>query len=172
MAEPLTDLESHHIEGYARAAIEAGEDGRFDVPLISHVVGNLWTGGCIEGMRLGADFRNVISLYPWERYELAPGTRRIEVRIHDVAELPDLVVLEDLADLAVRLLDEGKLLIHCQAGLNRSALLSALVLRRLGYSSHEAIDLLRRQRCGVVLCNRTFEQYLISLDDGPPGSGE
>lgn len=165
MGEQLTDLESHHIEGYARAAVEAGQDGRFDVPLISQIEGNLWTGGCIDGARLADDFRNVISLYPWERYEVGPDTRRIEVRLQDVAEMPEIEVLEELADRAVTLLDEGKLLIHCQAGLNRSSLLAALVLRRLGHTSAEAIALLRERRCPVVLCNQTFERYLLDLDE-------
>jgi len=170
MGDRLTDLESHHIEGYARAAVEAGEDGRFDVPLISHIEGNLWTGGCIDGAVLSDDFRNVISLYPWERFQLGPRTRRIEVRLYDAAEMPDPDVLEDLADRAVSLLDEGKLLIHCQAGLNRSSLLAALVLRRLGHTSAEAIALLRERRCPVVLCNQTFERYLLELDEQPQAS--
>jgi hypothetical protein len=49
--------------------------------------------------------------------------------------------------------------------LNRSGLLSALVLRKMGYTSKEAIQKLRDARSPMLLCNQTFENYLLSLDD-------
>lgn len=161
----LADFESHHIQGYARAALERGVDGAFDVPLISHIEGNLWMGGCVNGVALGDDFVHVISLYPWERYSISPSTSRSEVRLYDSADMPDVDALDEIADAAIGWMERGKLLIHCQAGLNRSGLVTALVLRRLGYTSAAAIALLRERRCSVVLCNETFERFLLSLDE-------
>lgn len=156
-----TDFTSHHIEGYARAD---AQQRHFSVPLVSHIAGDLWTGGC-KRVRLGDDFRFVFSLYPWEQYILGPDTERIEIEMYDHGSMPDLEVLDSVAEQVVDRLHEGhKTLVHCQAGLNRSGLVAALALTKMGYTAREAIDLLREKRSPVVLCNSTFEQWLLSLD--------
>lgn len=159
------DFESHHIEGYARAAIEAGKDGRFSVDLISHVDGNLWQGGCINGVRLPDDFEFVVSLYPWEKYELGDRTTRIELKLYDAGEIPDERQLLDLARIVNALRLKGKTLVHCQAGLNRSGLVCALALVEGGMEPATAIALLREKRCDAVLCNAVFEQWLLTRID-------
>ncbi|NBW73257.1 MAG: hypothetical protein EBR26_02460 [Microbacteriaceae bacterium] len=58
-----------------------------------------------------------------------------------------------------------KVLIRCQAGLNRSGLIMALVLIREGYSPNEAIELIRDKRCESALCNDKFVSYLQHLAD-------
>jgi len=55
-----------------------------------------------------------------------------------------------------------RVLIRCQAGVNRSGLVSALVLMLEGYAADGAIALLRRQRGSVVLSNRHFEKWLLT----------
>jgi hypothetical protein len=158
------DWSSHHIEGIARAAEEAGKDGRFRCPLISHIEGNLWMGGCIDGIRLPDEFANVLSLYPWEQYEIGPDTIRYELRLYDAAEMPAQDEVNEAVKLGLSMVRDGQTLIHCQAGLNRSGLVSALILRDLGHTSEGAIALLRSKRHPVVLCNETFETYLLGLD--------
>lgn len=161
----IADWQNHHIEGYARAAIEAGKDGAFSAPLISHIEDNLYVGGCINGVRLDDDWQTVVSLYKWERYALGPNTQRYEVTMYDAGEVPDIEQLHQLADTVVAaLLVGGKVLVHCQAGLNRSNLVAALALIKLGRTPSEAIGLLREKRSPVVLCNQAFEQWLLSLD--------
>ena len=54
-----------------------------------------------------------------------------------------------------------RVLIRCQAGLNRSGLVMALVLIREGYSPVEAIDLIRAQRGSDAMCNHIFERWLL-----------
>lgn len=158
----VADLASHHIEGYAHAALAQGQDGHFDVPLISHVRDGLWQGGCIDGVRLPDDFDFVLSLYPWERYALGTGTVRIEVEMYDSPD-QGFEQVDALADgVVARLADGEKVLVHCQAGLNRSGLLAATVLIKQGLSPADAINLLRGQRSPVVLCNLAFEQWLRS----------
>lgn len=56
-----------------------------------------------------------------------------------------------------------RVLIRCQAGLNRSGLVMALVLMREGYSAEEAICLIRDKRSQYALFNSTFEKWLLSL---------
>lgn len=55
-----------------------------------------------------------------------------------------------------------RVLIRCQAGVNRSGLVSALVLMVEGYTADEAIALLRCRRSAVVLSNRHFERWLLT----------
>lgn len=151
------DLESHHIEG--RVA-----DGRaVSVPLISHISGPLWMGGCVDGVELPHDFAFVISLYPWEQYKLGPRTAREEYRLYDRGSVPEWDQLEPIVRQTIACLRVGKTLVHCQAGLNRSGLISALAItlgskRREGMAA--SIDLLRNQRSEMVLCNSVFEAWL------------
>lgn len=159
----VADWQSHHIEGYARAAMEAGKDGRFSAPLISHIEDNLYVGGCIDGVRLDDDWQSVVSLYRWERYTLGPDTVRVEVEMYDSADVVPAEQLHEIADHVVSELERGgKVLVHCQAGLNRSNLITALALMKRGRSAREAIDLLREKRSPVVLCNEAFEAWLLS----------
>jgi hypothetical protein len=157
------DWRTHHIEGYARAAMEAGKDGHFNAPLISHIEDNLYVGGCIGGVVLEDDWQTVVSLYKWERYTLGPNTERTEVTMYDAGEVPPEWQLHELADVVVAALAQGgKVLVHCQAGLNRSNLIAALALIKMGRTPTEAIDLLRAKRSPVVLCNEAFERWLLS----------
>lgn len=158
------DFESHHIEGYARAAMEAGKNGRFKCPLISHIQGNLYVGGCIDGVRLGDDFKHVVSLYKWERYALGPDTERTEVEMYDAGEIPDEGQLYELAHHVNACLKDGKTLVHCQAGLNRSNLVTALSMIVAGTEPTEAIARLREKRHEVVLCNEAFETWLLAQE--------
>lgn len=141
--------------------MERGEDGYFKAPLISHIVGNLYVGGCINKVALDPDFAHVVSLYKWEKYALGPDTKRIEVEMYDSSDEPDPDQVDWIAEYVVNALDDGKTLVHCQAGLNRSNLISAASLVRMGMSPRKAIDLLREKRSPMVLCNETFERFLI-----------
>lgn len=60
--------------------------------------------------------------------------------------------------------DGNRVLIRCQAGLNRSSLVTALVLIREGYSAEEAITLIRMKRNPNCLFNKEFEKFLLDLD--------
>ena len=53
-----------------------------------------------------------------------------------------------------------RVLIRCQAGVNRSGLVTAIVLMLQGMSADEAISLLRERRSPLVLNNPDFERFL------------
>lgn len=164
------DFQNHYIEGFARAEQEklgkTNRDGYFKCPLISEVMPNLWQGGCRDLVHLPKDFRFVFSLYPWEQYTLGADTIRHEVKLLDAAVIPDEAQLHQIAaDINVcRVI--GKTLVHCQAGLNRSGLLTGLALIKGGMNPAEAIKLLRDSRSPMVLCNETFEKWLLALEEG------
>jgi len=163
-----TDMDKEYVHGFAAADPTQRE---FRAPLISQIHGDLWMGGCKDGVRLPDDFQSVISLYPWERYHLGPNTVRVEYKLRDIGELPDVDGLQEIATLILTSLSaRGKTLVHCQAGLNRSGLVTALAIKQKGGftdlpigTMDEAIDLLRTRRSPMVLCNPVFEAYLRSL---------
>lgn len=73
---------------------------------------------------------------------------------------------EELADLVAdthrRVVKGQVVLVRCQAGINRSGLVTALVLMRLGHTAQEAIDLIRSKRSQVCLANKDFVRFLHS----------
>jgi protein-tyrosine phosphatase len=73
--------------------------------------------------------------------------------------------LFDIVRLAHADWKRGKrVLIRCQAGWNRSGLITALVLIREGMGAREAIDLIRKTRSEWALCNKSFEKFLLEQD--------
>ena len=58
-----------------------------------------------------------------------------------------------------------KVLVRCQAGINRSGLVTALVLIRDGYAPADAIRLIRDNRCEAALSNSRFEKWLLEKAD-------
>lgn len=157
------------IDGYARAAQERGwKNSYFKAPLISHVEGNLWQGGCSHGIVLPDTIKYVVSLYKWEQYALKHHQERYEVTMYDAGEIPDVEQLDFLANQVniYRDRSDGDVLVHCQAGLNRSGLVAALSLVKRGMAAGDAINLLRESRSPMVLCNEHFESWLIAGDYG------
>ena len=133
----------------------------FDVPFISQITGTLWQGGCQQGLRLPAHIKNVISLYPWEKYTVKHELDSVtSVRLYDDLIGPDRDQMIALAQWINVCRKKGDTLVHCQAGLNRSGLLTGLALVLDGYTPDDAINLLRETRSPAVLCNPVFEQWL------------
>lgn len=108
-------------------------------------------------------FDLVVTLYadaqpaPWGVREYRFGFPDGQISINDAREAIEL------AHLAHRAWSQGRtVLIRCQAGVNRSGLVSALVLMIEGYEATEAIALLRQRRSPVVLSNGHFEDWLLT----------
>lgn len=158
MSEHLADLTSHRIEG-----ITIMGNTPFSVPLITYVgqYGNakLYQGGCRNGVPV--DFDVVLSLYPWERFDVPDTTVRMELPLYDsLGEIPD-AYLDWAADQIWFFLQRGQdVLVHCQAGLNRSSLVVAhYLMRHEGATADEAIAIVRK-RSEACLCNPDFEAWL------------
>jgi protein-tyrosine phosphatase len=152
-ADPFT----HWIDGIAHMG-----NTPFSMPIITHVTGNLWHGGYVDNLDLGDRFDTIVSLYPWEKYPTKGDT--VQVTMYDSTEV-DGGSVEDAALFVVGLLAKGqKVLVHCQAGLNRSSLVVARALMYMGQSADEAIAMLREKRSPAVLCNETFEKWLRSRE--------
>ncbi len=60
-----------------------------------------------------------------------------------------------------RWLDGAQVMIRCQAGMNRSGLVTALVLIQAGLTPAQAVSLIRRQRGSACLFNTHFVTWLV-----------
>lgn len=140
----------------------------FDVPFISHVMDNLWQGGCQNGLALPEEIKHVVSLYKWERYAVSHELLSFtEVTAYDSDGADSLGGMSErqVLNLAAKVNEcrkEAPTLVHCQAGLNRSSLIAAtaLVLNGDVDTGAEAVNLLRKQRSPAVLSNQAFESWL------------
>lgn len=139
----------------------------FDVPFMNEIIPGLWQGGCQNGLQLPHFIKHVVSLYPWEQYQVKHEIDSyLTVRVYD-SEAQDTSQLDSVAQWVADLLKDGKpILVHCQAGLNRSSYVVAKALLLAGKveTGQEAINLLRENRSPACLCNPTFEEAILAND--------
>lgn len=174
-----TTTTSANSEDRAAEILASLEAPRYEVnyptELWSEILPGLWQGGTDDydvvhygtsKPGVGAeDFDFVATMYAsanpvdWFVREMRFGFYDHDMKDFNTDDLYDLVVI------AHRQWKSGnRVLIRCQAGLNRSGLVMALVLIREGYTAAEAIHLIRSQRGQAALCNRTFEQWLLETN--------
>lgn len=146
-------------------------DGKpFTVPLITRVGPTLWQGGFAENIDLGKNFDLVVSLYPWGKYK---GTHVLhEYKMYDGAEVDAQTVNEASEGILAALRLGDRVFVHCQAGLNRSALVTANVLVKNGGQPAEVIKYLRDIRSPEVLFNEAFVKWLLNQPTLSPSTGE
>lgn len=101
-------------------------------------------------------------------YAIPPHVIYVRAMFEDsTTHIPDRAWLESIADTVLALSRLGPVLVHCQAGLNRSGIVVALALMRDGMSSNEAVALIRRQRDATCLCNSSFVAWLARYSAVP-----
>lgn len=139
----------------------------FDAPFISQITDNLWQGGCERGLVLPEFIDHVVSLYPWEAYTINHKLESsLTVRMYDDLAGPDREQVEALARWVNVCRKTGTVLVHCQAGLNRSGLIAAAALMlSAGCSADLAISMVRRARSDAVLCNPSFSEWLHDWEE-------
>ena len=138
----------------------------FDVPFISEIAENLWQGGCRRGLILPRFIEHVVSLYPWQAYKLKHELDScLSVQMYDSEDQPAGQV-GLLAAWVNSCRESGPVLVHCEAGLNRSSLVAARALMLGGMTADEAIGLIREKRSPACLCNPAFEAHLRGIGAG------
>jgi hypothetical protein len=167
---PPTSLDEQE-DIYARPDYGQGHLGE---PLWSEILPGLWQGGTadddaktfISKTRLPIKkgvFDTVVTLYAWAN-PVDWFVREIRYGVWD-GNGKDFTP-EDIFDLVKVAHSDWKkgkkVLIRCQAGWNRSGLITTLVLIRDGMDAEDAIDLIRKQRSEFALCNRDFVRFLIN----------
>ena len=143
-------------------------------PLFSEVAPGLFMGGTLDsatidqpqplgGINATDQFDCVVTMYAWA----APANWGVEERRFGIpdAEINSqtLPIILELAHWAHSRWSSGKKVnIRCQAGWNRSGLVTALVLMIESFTAEEAISTLRQKRSPYALCNSHYEAWLLT----------
>lgn len=141
--------------------------------LYSEILPNLFMGGTADEdvihqpatrlRRSDLPFDAIVTMYAWAQ----PADWRVQEFRYGVPDAAiadiDLDRLRQAVEFGFNRWQAGdRVLIRCQAGLNRSGLVTALILIRSGYSAAQAIELIRTNRAEIALFNQEYESWLIN----------
>lgn len=121
------------------------------------IVKNLYVGQYPSDV---SEFKNVLCLNGRATYNIEIWQTVVTAPFDDGSQLPPDEFLHKLGDLANYLSTNEKTLVHCAAGINRSAMIAALVLMKRGYNSSNAIQTIRTKRDKECLNNKKFVEWL------------
>lgn len=153
---PTITFHSELIKGGTKSV---GAGKTFQVPYFSHIDGNLWTGA-MPRFRMPDFFTSVLNLYPWESYPRSASLDYKEMEIYDSSDVGH-GAFHEATDWIHERIGNGPLLVHCQAGINRSPTVAALyMMRTKGMTGDEAIALIREKRSPLALANESFRDWL------------
>lgn len=159
--EPL----GHEEAFVARETVRAGSFVT-EIPRISHIAGNIYQGGVLFGSpTLPARFSHVVNLFGvgWFREARVPTTSMV-VDMADSDE-QDMGGIDMLARWVVYAAQDAPVLVHCQAGLNRSgAVVARALMMAYGLEAQQAIDTVRQRRSPAALCNEMFVRWLLGQE--------
>lgn len=142
--------------------------------LYSEILTNLFMGGTddedvihiparVYSRREDLPFDSIVTMYAWARpADWHVQEFRYGVPDSQIAEI-DLNRLRHAVDFGYQQWKSGdRVLVRCQAGLNRSGLVTALILMKDGFAAVEAIDLIRQNRHEDALFNKSFAHWIQS----------
>lgn len=136
---------------------------RIDCPYITEIAPNLYMGGTDHRLVLPELIDYYLTLYPWGSYQI-----RHQLKEHEIVEMYDSLDqgLNQILEWAMWVHERrqlGNVCVTCQAGLNRSGIITATALVLDGHTPENAIALLREKRSPAVLCNQAFEDWVLAL---------
>jgi hypothetical protein len=144
-----------------------------EVPLYSEIAPGLWMGGTddydtvdrpsdLPRLYKESEFDAVVTLnayaspFGWYVKELRYGFPDAPLDANQVEEI------EKIAEWAYLEWSQGKkVLVRCQAGMNRSGLVTALILIRHQIKAADAVKLIRKKRDIDALSNSSYLNYLL-----------
>jgi len=142
--------------------------------LYSEIAPNLFMGGTADEdvihqavaynkARTDLPFDAIITMYAWAN----PADWRVQefrYGIYDSAISDiDLDRLKQAVQFGYnRWLSGDRVLVRCQAGLNRSGLVTALIMMSTGLDAETAIEQIRKNRADVALFNNNYVEWLMS----------
>jgi hypothetical protein len=154
--------------------------GKLDIDLWSEILPHLWLGGTADTDYVGdkhyefdrqnwaikpRHFDSVYTFFSWAN-PVYWEVKEFRFGYFDSADTGfDVNAFKRIALMAHADWKRGeRVLLRCQAGLNRSSLICALVLMIDGQTAEQAIDLMRAKRHDKVLFNDKFVEWLLSQD--------
>jgi hypothetical protein len=120
----------------------------------------------VDAMITPEDFDAVVTLYAWSQ-PVDWNVEELRWSIYDGPQGVDPDTLAETVAWAYRRWKKGKrVLIRCQAGLNRSGLITGLVLVADGTDPDDAIAEIKRKRSPEALYNESFARIIRSCKQG------
>lgn len=160
------DLYPHSISLYASIVIGEGA-----TPISEIVEDSLWIGGYKAPDHLS--FKPDLWIHCAE--EIRPSKRKahevIWLKLDDDdwdwrAHPEEVKPIMEIAAKGLDAIHEGKsVVVTCHMGLNRSGMVTGLIMAGLGFSPGEILALLRSLRHEDVLCNTDFEELVVATGD-------
>lgn len=135
---------------------------------VSQVLDNLWVGSAPTFGSPAFSEADVLVLCASEYQPSAAEFPDIEV-IHapfadDELTFGELKIALDASRRVAEAVDaKQRVWVTCMAGLNRSAFVAALAMRRLGWKPSDAIGAIRDARGPIALSNLFFETLVLQL---------
>lgn len=141
--------------------------------LYSEIAPNLFMGGTddedvIHNASTGArrtdlPFDAIVTMYAWAQ----PADWKVQEFRYGVPDAAiehiDLGRLKQAVDFGYnRWMAGDRVLVRCQAGLNRSGLVTALILMSTGLDAESAIALIRTNRAEIALFNEHYVEWLLA----------
>lgn len=107
----------------------------------------------------------VVTLYAWAA-PMGFGVEERRLGFPDAELRTEYITqIHELSAWAHREWQAGKrVLIRCAGGMNRSGLITALILMRSGFSAADAIHAIQERRSVQALSNDSFVQYLYQIE--------
>lgn len=129
------------------------------LPEFSQITDNLWLSGIPKNID---KFKYVFNFVGKAVYYISCGQQVTICPFNDCDFMPNETMLHELADAVLVASKKGPTLVHCAAGINRSALVLGMALIKDGMKPVDAINLMRTKRGDIVLYNKTFENWLLT----------
>lgn len=141
--------------------------------LYSEIAPNLFMGGTDDNdvihnaasgaRRTDLPFDAIVTMYAWAQ----PADWKVQEFRYGVPDAAiehiDLGRLKQAVDFGFnRWMAGDRVLVRCQAGLNRSGLVTALILMSTGLDAESAISLIRTNRADIALFNEHYVQWLLT----------
>lgn len=143
----------------------------------SEIVTNLFIGG--HDYNVGFDgVQDIRPVYPRDHFDVVISMYYRSIAYEPTAGqhiqclFADSELSSQMRDQAVDAsfsiassLEQGrKVLVRCQAGLNRSSLVAGLALVSMGFAGSDVVQMIRARRSPWALCNETYAEFLASED--------
>ena len=114
-------------------------------------------------VRTDLPFDAIVTMYAWAM----PADWKIQEFRYGVPDASiahiDLARLKQVVEFGYnRWLSGDRVLIRCQAGLNRSGLVTALILMSTGLDAETAIEEIRKKRAEIALFNTEYVTWLLN----------
>jgi hypothetical protein len=142
--------------------------------LYSEIAPNLFMGGTDDAdvihlaasrnlVRTDLPFNAIVTMYAWARpADWQVQEFRYGVPDASIAQI-DLARLKQAVEFGYnRWLSGDRVLVRCQAGLNRSGLVTALILMSTGLDAETAIEEIRKKRAEIALFNTEYVTWLTN----------